>query len=143
MCGYPTIPPSQDKAALMKAKIARNPIKFAAMLATSPTEADAPAEAASKIFCSPLLKYNRQTYKCSHLDNFLILGTLLCHNCMGPYPLSNLILSSDLNLLSSVSGYESLDKANAHGAAITDAAIKEDASIWGIYIFNKQKYSEK
>lgn len=40
-----------------------------------------------------------------------------------------MILSSDLNLLSSVSGYESLDMANAHGAAITEAAIKEDASI--------------
>lgn len=41
-----------------------------------------------------------------------------------------------LNLDSSTSGYTSLDKASAQGAAITEAEIKEDASIckarWGI-----------
>lgn len=72
MFGYPTIPPSQLKAELMKAKMARNPIKLAAMLATSPTDADAPAEAASRIFCSPLIKKNKLTNKYSLLvTNFI------------------------------------------------------------------------
>lgn len=58
---------------------------------------------------------------------------------MGTHPPSILILSSDLNLVSSVSGYDSLDMASAHGAAITEAAIKEEASICWHEIFNCTK----
>lgn len=68
MPGYPTIPPSHLKAALIKSKMARNPIKLAAMFATSPIDADAPLEAASRIFCSPLITnriYSIQTNSCS------------------------------------------------------------------------------
>lgn len=46
------------------------------------------------------------------------------------YPQSTLMFSSDLEALSSVSGYDSLEMAKAQGAAITEADIKDDASIW-------------
>lgn len=73
MSGYPTIPPSQLKAELMNSRMARNPIKLAVMLATSPTDSDAPAEAASRIFCSPLIKKNRQIVfwaQMSHYEHY-------------------------------------------------------------------------
>lgn len=38
----------------MNARIARKAIRFAAMLATRPIDADAPLLAASKMFCSSL-----------------------------------------------------------------------------------------
>lgn len=45
------------------------------------------------------------------------------------HPAETFTFFSDLKGLSSVSGYDSLEMAKAQGAAITEAAIKEDASI--------------
>lgn len=62
-----------------------------------------------------------------HLPNYTLPLT---------HPRGSFTPSLLLNLDSSTSGYTSLDKASAHGAAITEAEIKDEASIckarWGI-----------
>lgn len=52
--GCPTILPSQLKAWFTNPRMAIKAIRFAAMLATRPIEADAPLLAASRMFCSSL-----------------------------------------------------------------------------------------
>lgn len=61
--GYPTILPSQLKALFMNPRMARKAIKFAAMLATRPIEADAPLLAASRMFCSSLGSFLKKKKK--------------------------------------------------------------------------------